>query len=254
MRIAVFSDVHGNALALDAVLADLQGETVDQMVCLGDAIQGGAQPVQTVARLREVGCPVVMGNADHWMLTGEESGAEPAASPWMLAMREWSLGQLSDEDRAFVAAFVPTVEFDLPGGRTLLCFHGSPASFDDVIAPVTPEDEVRGLLGSYLPAFMCGGHTHAQQIRHLARSFYFNPGSVGFPWRHDQPDLSRGKIQSDPWAEYAVLTVDGDRIALDLRRVPIDITALDAIVNASGMPEPEMITGRYRDARRALPI
>lgn len=245
MRIAVFSDIHGNALAFDAFLADLQGEPIDQMVCLGDAIQGGSQPAQTVARLRGLGCPIVMGNADHWMLTGEDSGAESAPSPWMLAMREWSLSQLSEEDKAFIAAFAPTVEFDLPGGRKLLCFHGSPASFDDVIAPTTPEEEVRTILSQYLPAIMCGGHTHALQIRHLGGSFYFNPGSIGFPFRHDDPGQSLRMIKSDPWAEYAVLTVDGDRISLDLRRVPIDVTALKDIVNASGMPEPEMITRRY---------
>ncbi len=245
MRLAVFSDIHGNALALDAVLADLQGEAIDQMVCLGDAVQGGAQPAQTVARMRGLGCPIVMGNADHWMLTGEDSGAESAPSPWMLAMREWSLSQLSEDDKAFIAAFAPTVEVDLPGGRKLLCFHGSPASFDDIIAPATPEEEVRAILGTYLPAFMCGGHTHAQQIRHLDRSFYFNPGSVGFPFRHDQPGQRLGTIKSDPWAEYAVLTVDGDRISLDLRRVPIDVAALKEVVITSGMPEPKMITGRY---------
>ena len=245
MRIAVLSDIHGNALAFDAVLADIQGESIDQMVCLGDAVQGGSQPAETVARLRGLGCPIVMGNADHWMLTGEESGAESAPSPWMLAMRQWSLGQLSEDDKAFIAAFVPTVELDLPGTRTLLCFHGSPASFDDVIAPTTPDEEVRTILSPYLPAIMCGGHTHALQIRHLGGSFYFNPGSIGFPFRHDDPGQSLRMIRSDPWAEYAVLTVDGDRISLDLRRVPIDLAALKDIVNASGMPEPEMITGRY---------
>ena len=245
MRIAVISDIHGNALALDTVLADLQGEAIDQMVCLGDAIQGGSQPAETVTRLRSLGCPIVMGNADHWMLTGEDSGAESSPTAWMLAMREWSLSQLSEDDKAFISAFAPTVEIELPLGRKLLCFHGSPASFDDVIAPATPEDEVRAILGQYLPAFMCGGHTHAQQIRHLDRSFYFNPGFGRIPLAPRRAGAQPRQDQSDPWAEYAVLTVDGDRISLDLRRVPIDVAALKEIVNASGMPEPEMITGRY---------
>ena len=70
MKIAIISDIHGNAFALDTVLGDLKREPVDQIVCLGDAIQGGAQPAQTVARLRELGCPVVMGNADAWLLSG----------------------------------------------------------------------------------------------------------------------------------------------------------------------------------------
>src|SRR5690349_17179247 len=85
MRIAVISDIHGNCLALDAVLADLQRDGVDWIVCLGDAIQGGAQPAETVARLRDLGCPIVMGNADAWLLTGEETGAEGPPSEQLLA-------------------------------------------------------------------------------------------------------------------------------------------------------------------------
>ena len=74
MRIAVFSDIHGNGLALEAVLADIQAKAPDRLVCLGDAIQGGPQPAQVVRRLRELQCPVVMGNADAWLLTGEGTG------------------------------------------------------------------------------------------------------------------------------------------------------------------------------------
>jgi predicted phosphodiesterase len=59
MRVAVISDMHGNAVAFDAVLADIAGQGIDQVVCLGDALQGGAQPAEVASRLRELGCPVV---------------------------------------------------------------------------------------------------------------------------------------------------------------------------------------------------
>ena len=198
MRVAVISDIHGNCLALDAVLADIDGNSVDRIICLGDAIQGGAQPRETVARLRELACPVVMGNADAWLLTGKDTGAEGPPTAWQLAMREWSLAQLSEEDRSFVGAFRPTVEIALLAGKTLLCFHGSPGSFDDVILPLTPDEDVRRFLGEYVPVILCGGHTHVQQIRHLGETFYFNPGSVGVAYRHDQPE---GSFRTDPWAE-----------------------------------------------------
>src|SRR4029079_1573854 len=106
MRIATISDMHGNNIAFDAVLADLQGQSVDQIVCLGDAIQGGPQPAEVVARLRDLGCPVVMGNADAWLLTGEETGAEPIAPERLRKMSEirtWSLAQLSAGDQGFIA-------------------------------------------------------------------------------------------------------------------------------------------------------
>ncbi|MGE5335161.1 MAG: metallophosphoesterase family protein, partial [Nitrososphaerota archaeon] len=53
-RLAVISDIHGNCVALDTVLADLGRLSVDRVVCLGDAIQGGVQPAETVQRLREL--------------------------------------------------------------------------------------------------------------------------------------------------------------------------------------------------------
>ena len=242
MRVAVFSDIHGNRLALDTVLADLEGRAIDRLVCLGDAIQGGVQPAETVARLRELGCPVVMGNADAFMLTGEHSGGEPT-TPIMNAVREWSLSRLSDEDRAFIGAFVPTVEVPLEGGRRLLCFHGTPGSFDEIILPQTPEEEVRGYLGAHIPAIMTGGHTHLQQIRRLDDTFFFNPGSVGFSYSHTQ--ARDASFRADPWAEYAILTSEGDSISLEFRKVPLDVAALTAIMRASGHPDTEGQVARY---------
>jgi predicted phosphodiesterase len=244
MRVAVFSDVHGNAVAFDAVLADIGRQRVDRLVCLGDAVQGGPQPTEIVKRLRELACPVVIGNADAWLLTGEETGAEGPPTAWQLAMRAWSLAQLSEEDRRFVADFRPTVEIELPAGRRLLAFHGSPRSFDDIILPLTADEEVRLFLGEHGPAILCGGHTHLQQIRHLAETFYFNPGSVGVAYRHDQP---AGQHKTDPWAEYALLTVTDDGgLGLEFRRVPFDVERLLSVARASGMPEPDTYADRYR--------
>ena len=60
IRLAVFSDIHGNAVAFDAVLADMRDQEIAASVCLGDAIQGGPQPSEVVARLRELDCPIVI--------------------------------------------------------------------------------------------------------------------------------------------------------------------------------------------------
>jgi predicted phosphodiesterase len=246
MRLAIFSDIHGNAIALDAVLADLGADPPNQLVCLGDAIQGGPQPALVVARLRALGCPIVMGNADDFLLRGSESHGEqvsPERQRQLDAVREWSLSQLSPEDLEFIAGFQPTVELDLGGGRSLLCFHGSPASFNDVLLPNTPDAEVQKLLEPYRPRFMCGGHTHVQHLRRLGDSFYFNPGAVGLAYNHDQPDDG---FRANPWAEYAVLTVDGARLSLDFRRVPYDPAALIAIYQSSGRPFAETAIAQYR--------
>jgi predicted phosphodiesterase len=248
MKIAIISDIHGNAFALEQVITDLQGEAVDQIVCLGDAIQGGPQPAETVARLRQIGCPIVMGNADAWLLTGVETdgGTIPEARKVKLdVIREWSLTKLSADDRAFIAGFVSTIEIPLEGGRSLLCFHGSPTSFDEIILPTTPELGFHALLSPYLPHLMTGGHTHMQHVRRIGASdsFFFNPGSVGIAYTHQQAD---GDFRADPWAEYAMLNVHNGRVALEFRRVPYDVGLLLDIYRASGRPYLEDAVIQYR--------
>lgn len=241
MRLAVVSDIHGNALALQTVLDDLARHPCDQIICLGDAIQGGAQPAETVRLLRELGCPVVMGNADDWLLTGVDSGAEPV-SPEQMAVRDWSLSQLSNDDRSYIARFAATVTVDLPDGLRLLAFHGSPASYDHVILPSTPDEEVDAYLGPYAGSILCGGHTHLQQIRRIGLLFFFNPGSVGLAYSHRQTESA---FRADPWAEYAVLTEDTGSLSLEFRRVPLDIERLIAIVRASARPFAEAMAAQY---------
>lgn len=238
MRVAVISDIHGNRIALDEVLKDLEAHPADRIVCLGDAIQGGPQPAEVVERLRELGCPVVMGNADAWLLSGVETGNEARTEErqrTLDAVRQWSLSRLSPKDREYIQAFLPTVEIPLDEGRKLLCFHGSPRSFDDVMLPDTPQEQIFGFLGAYDAEAMTGGHTHVQYVRRIGPDgrIFFNPGSVGLAYSHHQPE---GAERFDPWAEYAVLTSEGSRLALEFRRVPYDVAPLtDAYLN-SGRP------------------
>jgi predicted phosphodiesterase len=245
MRIAVLSDIHGNGVALEAVLADLEHFPVEAAVCLGDAIQGGPQPAEVVASLRQLGCPVVMGNADAWLLRGIRTGDEPTSPERerkVEAVRQWSLSRLSADDQNFIAAFLPTVEVPLPAGRRLLCFHGSPASFDEVILPETAEDEFKRLLGNHSGSILTGGHTHMQHTRRLGDMFYFNPGSVGFAYDRHQPD---GTFHADHWAEYAVLSADGSRLTLEFRRVPFDTAKLIQAYLQSGRPFADEAIAEY---------
>jgi predicted phosphodiesterase len=245
MRIAIISDIHGNCLALDAVLADLRAEPVDQVICLGDAIQGGPQPAQVVARLQELACPVVMGNADEEVITGVVSEAEPMTEERrqkLDAVRDWQQTKLSEQDIAFMKTFKPVHELPLGAGQTLLCFHGSPRSFNDILLPTTPDEEARRFLDPQEGVFYTGGHTHVQFVRHFGRTFHFNPGSVGLAYRHGQ---SIEPIALDPWAEYAVLSVNGRRLELAFRRVPFDVEALIEMYRSSGRPFASELIAAY---------
>jgi len=246
MRVAIISDMHGNDLAFEAVEADIQKQKIDQIVCLGDAVQGGPQPAAVVQRLRRLDCPVVMGNADAWLVSGEETadeGIPPERLKKMAEIRLWSLSRLTEDDIDFIAKFQPTVTLKLENGLDLLCFHGSPASFDDVILPAAPEKEFQKFLGAYADRILTGGHTHAQQIRRNGKYFFFNPGSIGFAYSHNQPD---DEFHADPWADYAVLTAGNGHISLEFRRVPFDAQELIRIYHESGRPFAEDAIAQYR--------
>ena len=246
MRIAVFSDIHGNDLAFEAVEADIKKQNVDQLVCLGDAIQGGPQPRQTVERLRALNCPIVLGNADAWMLTGIETADDGIPEDRLKKMGEirlWSLSQLTEDDREFIANFQATVTLQPPDQLELLCFHGSPTSFDDVMTPDAPQEVFEKFLGTYADKILTGGHTHAQQIRNIGNHFFFNPGSVGrVPWY----DQVTGNIKQQPWAEYAILNAYKGQISLEFRRIPYDINELINIYRTSGRPFADEAIAEYQ--------
>lgn len=246
MRIAVISDIHGNDLAFEAVEADIHQQSVDQIVCLGDAIQGGPQPSATVQRLRRLNCPIVMGNADAWLLSGVETGDEdipPERLKKMGEIREWSLSQLNADDQEFIAEFQSTITLSLEQNLDLLCFHASPDSFDDVILPAASQEDFQKFLGKYADHILTGGHTHAQQIRRNGELFFFNPGSIGLAFSEFQPD---GQFLADRWAEYAILTAENGNTSLEFRRIPFDAQELIRIYRASGRPFAEEAIAQYQ--------
>lgn len=244
MQLAVISDIHGNCFALDRVLADIRRQGIEQIVCLGDALQGGAQPAETAKRLRELNCPIVMGNADAWLITGQETSPQEKTTEQQQAVRAWSLSQLSEDDVAFVQQFQPTIEIDLEGGKKLLCFHGSPHSFDDIILPDTADDVVQQFLGGFDATLLTGGHTHTQQIRRLGdNSWYFNPGSVSLAYNWGR---SKGEVRVDLWSDYAIVTSDGANFGITFRHVPFDVNELARVIRASGRPYIEEAVATYQ--------
>lgn len=247
MRIIVLSDVHGNCFALETAFADMKRVAYDHIVCNGDMIQSGPQPHETVQLLRAMKCSIVMGNSDAWLMTGVETDAHLISEERrkkLNIVRAWSLSQLNKDDLVFINAFQPTVTVDLGRGRSLLAFHGSPTSFDQFLLPSTPEDEFQETLKPYADHILTGGHMHLQYTRRLrdSQNFFFNPGSVGVAYDHEQTNPS-GLL--DPWAEYAVLTVDGVQVSLEFRRIPLDMEKMADIYRKSDRPFAETAMEQY---------
>lgn len=144
-----------------------------------------------------------------------------------------------------MATFQPTVTIPLEDGRSLLCYHGSPRSFDEIILPLTPDETLREYLQPQDNILYTGGHTHVQFMRHLGNTFHFNPGSIGYAFRHDQPPSADGERHYDGWAEYAVLTVGAGRQAVTFRRILFDVQQLIRIYRESGRPFADLLIQQY---------
>ncbi|MGH8985424.1 MAG: metallophosphoesterase family protein, partial [Acidimicrobiia bacterium] len=157
-RVALISDIHGNAVALEAVLAEIRRRDVDEIVCLGDVAAGGPQPHEALQRLRRLRCAVVRGNADDWLL-GEMPAEADEDGRRLRAIVEWARGQLRDADVASLESFLPTVELDLAESRRLLCFHGSPQANSDRLLATTPDEELARLVAGAAADVLAGGHT-----------------------------------------------------------------------------------------------
>jgi predicted phosphodiesterase len=239
MRIGLIADIHGNLVALDTVLAELARTDIDELICLGDIAALGPQPREVIARLRALQCPVVMGNTDAWLL--DPASAQGSSAP-VLATTRWCAAQLSAADLAYVGAFPPILAYTLPDGTELLCFHGSPRSFDDAITATTPADTLDQMLNGAGAAIMVGGHTHIQMMRRHRGIPIINTGSVGLPGIGAVTPYNRDVH----WAEYVVLDVGGDHVAITLHRTPLDVAAMVRVAPASGMPEADWWSSLWR--------
>ena len=232
LTIALIADIHGNLAALDAVLDALGAEPPDQIVCLGDVAATGPQPCEVLDRLRALSCLVVVGNADAELLDPTSMEATTDDARRFADITYWGAAQLDDTDRAFIASFQPTIQIPLGMSTSLLCCHGSPRSYDDVMVAATPDAELEEMIGDRDATMIAGGHTHIRMLRAYRGREIVNPGSVGLAYQFF-PD---GSVRVPPWAEFALLSQsDAGVVNVDFRRVPYD---RDATVRA--MTEHEM--------------
>ena len=241
MRLAVISDIHGNDVAFAAVVQDIQHIGVDDVVCLGDVAQGGPQPLETLRRLRALGCRVVRGNSDDFLLEVPVASAE-AITERHLEVREWSLAQLEDPDLDFVRSFEPTVGTRLAETERLLAFHGSPRSNEDVLTPDSEAPAVEPFRGTDATV-LAGGHTHMQWTRRIDSAVFVNPGSVGLAYDRHQ---SEEDFKLTPVAEYALVTDGGAGAGIEFRRAPFSLDELIAVTGASGHPHAQAVVAQWR--------
>ena len=233
MRIGFISDIHGNFTALQAVLEDMKAQSVDEIICLGDTISLGPQPLEVLNTLRELKCTIIQGNHDATMLDPEKA-ADFQITDYLVPAFHWAREILSKEDMDFIGTFKRTHEFTFPNGMKLLAFHGSPESTTDIIQALTPTERLDELFGESDASIFIGGHSHIQMHRRYGKKLILNSGSVGNAFEYVYDKINPPKLLH--WAEYAILEQGENSFHTEMRRVNFDIPKLVEIVRESKVP------------------
>jgi predicted phosphodiesterase len=241
MRVALISDLHGNEVALDTVLADIAHHGVDRIVCLGDTATLGPRPGAVLARLRDLGCPCILGNHDAFMLD-EALIHTYTEAPVVVDAVDWCRDRLAPDDFDFIRSFLPTLEVPLDGGSRLFLFHGTPRSHMENLLATTPPDALDDMLGEQSATVMAGGHTHIQMLRQHKGVLLVNPGSVGLAFKEF---VSGNTPTLLPHAEWASVEGSASGVEVRLHRVHLDRSKMRAEALASDNPLASMWAESY---------
>ncbi len=237
MRLAVIADIHGNVLALDAVLADIAAQGIERIVNLGDVVSGPLWPRETAERLMPLNLPTVRGNHDRWVATTPRGEQYPSDA---FAYDELTAGQ-----RDWLGELPMMLNLDIEG-LAIRCFHATPGDDNTYLmhrvaeGGMVPEaaGRVAARLGDAGPAglVLCG-HTHQARVMALPGGLLVvNPGSVGQPAYADPtPPHPHVSEAGSPHARYAVVTIEGGAVAsVDLKLVAYDWRAAAARADSLG--------------------
>ena len=227
MRVAIFSDIHGNRHALERTLSDIEFERPERVYCLGDLVGYGAYPNEVTERVAEGRFPTVMGNYDDGVgYDRDECGcAYREARDQELGQQSlaWTKAHTSAENKAFLRALVPEIRFEVDGTRVLLV-HGSPRRMNEYLFEDRAISSFERLAKSSNADVIMFGHTHMPYTKTVDGVLFVNAGSVGKP------------KDGDPRACWVLLDV-GPATTATFRRVEYDVAAAAAAVRASGLPD-----------------
>ncbi len=235
MRLAIVSDVHGNLVALEAVIADLERRGVDRVVHGGDLALTGCQGAEVIDRVRELGWPGIVGNTDEllWRPEVRERQLEraPGLAPLLAMLFEQyapaTAQSLGDERIAWLRALPAEHRED-----DVALVHASPGDLWRAPAPDAPDDDLSQTYAPLAARVTVYGHIHRPYIRTVDGLTVANSGSVGSPF------------DGDPRASYLVIT-DG---VTELIRVEYDVEREAATLLASGYPDAARIADMRRQA------
>ncbi len=229
-RIAALSDVHGNAAALEAVLADIAREKPDAVMVAGDLVLNGPEPalvIDVLQGMADDGALIIGGNTDIAVADFDYA----AAFPWMtdgvpdaiIDAAEWAHDAIGDERLDWLRRLPAERRWRAHDDTLVLVCHASPGSqtagFDQGLDPsVTIERVAR----TDARVIVCG-HTHQPEVRDLGWKVIVNVGSAGYVF------------DGDPTASWALIDLADGEVSAEIRRTTFDTLAVANAISARGL-------------------
>jgi predicted phosphodiesterase len=252
VRIALISDIHGNSIALEAVLADCAALGVDRFWFLGDHVALGPSPDAVLRRITSLPHSVfVRGNTDRYVVTGEgwplsleEVRANPALIPRyaeIAAGFAWTRGFLVATGWFDWLGDLPLQHhYVAPNGVRILAVHASPGDDDgEGLHPGSSDEDIASLVNGCDADLLLVGHTHEALVRQVGETLVVNLGCVSNP---------RG---ADARASYVVMDVGETNVSITHHRVSYDYEAFARSVESSRHPSVDFIMSHQRGEQPA---
>lgn len=216
MKLAILTDIHGNAQALDTVLAELDRHRVDEIWSLGDMIAMGPDSNEVMARLLDRGVRMITGNHDEAVLSLLAGKGHPESYAHTRPHHEWVARTLKPDYAEALFKLPRTIEQVVEGTRVYGIHYHIPIEKRDALITEEPFHDIveatlsnmQSLYASYEVDVICFGHHHPEHMFKDNKKHYFNPGALG--------------VARDDLARYGILEWGETGFAIRPRAVPYD--------------------------------
>jgi putative phosphoesterase len=236
MRVAVVSDVHGSLFALEAAIADIERRSPDLVVHGGDLALMGGQPAEVVDRIRELGWPGVVGNADELLWRSESRDEQLRKAPRLEPLIKLLFDEYAPATRALLGderiAWLKALPAQHRVGE-LVVLHAAPGDLWRAPMPDARDRDFEQAYQHLGARNVVYGHIHRPFVRKTDLLTVANSGSVGLPW------------DGDPRVSYLLIDDRGHEIV----RVPYDVERDAVSLVASGHPDASRLAEMRRRGR-----
>jgi len=235
LRLAIFSDIHGNIEALKEVFKDIGRENVDEIYCLGDLVGYGPHPNQVINLIRELNIETVMGNYDRGVgFDLDDCGcAYKTEEEKRLGDKsiKWTRQEVTESNKYFLRNLKENIRLRVERQEILLV-HGSPRKINQYLFFNHPYSSLKKMLDQYEADIIVCGHTHIPYIRQIGNKMVINDGSVG-----KQKPHNKGQNIYSREAKYLILEIGKDSVNTSIRSVRYDFEKTAEKIKKSGLPD-----------------